>query len=88
MENPESLLPIEQRILIIRGQRVMLAADIASVYGVTPRRLNQQVNRNRDRFPSDFAFRLTPAERDEVVSKCNHPGGSASGPSLRPHEVY
>lgn len=72
MENPESLLPIEQRILIIRGQRVMLAADIASVYGVTPRRLNQQVNRNRERFPSDFAFRLTPTERDEVVSKCNH----------------
>jgi len=47
---------IERAILVIRGRRVMLDADLASVYGVTTRRLNEQVKRNRDRFPADSCF--------------------------------
>jgi len=57
-----SLIPaerIEKAILIIRGQRVMLDEDLATLYGVTTKRLNQQVNRNIERFPQDFMFQLT-----------------------------
>lgn len=49
---------IAQRILVLRGQRVMLDADLAALYGVSPKRLNEQVKRNRGRFPEDFAFQL------------------------------
>jgi hypothetical protein len=49
---------IVQRILVLRGQRVLLDADLAALYGVTARRLNEQVRRNRVRFPEDFAFYL------------------------------
>ena len=69
-----ALIPIDQvegRILIIRGQKVMLDEDLAELYGVTTARLNQQVNRNRHRFPADFMFELTPTEKAEVVAKCN-----------------
>lgn len=47
---------------MLRGQRVMLDMDLAALYGVTTRRLNEQVKRNRKRFPDDFVFRLDPAE--------------------------
>src|SRR5688572_23292 len=53
---------VERLILNIRDQRVMLAGDLAMVYGVETRRLNQQVRRNAARFPGDFIFQLTPAE--------------------------
>jgi hypothetical protein len=64
--------PIEQLILIIRGQRVMVDADLARLYGVATKRLNEQVRRNRDRFPADFMFQLTAAEKAEVVANCDH----------------
>lgn len=63
---------IERRILLIRGFRVMLDADLAVVYGVSTKRLNEQVKRNRRRFPDDFMLRLTPEEKAEVVAKCDH----------------
>ncbi|MBI3297101.1 MAG: ORF6N domain-containing protein [Elusimicrobia bacterium] len=66
------VLPIERRILMIRGRRVMLDSDLAEVYGVSTKRLNEQVSRNRRRFPSDFMFRLTLEEKSEVVAKCDH----------------
>ena len=50
----------------------MIDADLALLYGVATKRLNQQVNRNRKRFPRDFVFRLSPAERAEVVANCDH----------------
>jgi len=53
---------IEARIHLIRGERVMLDADLATLYGVTTGALNQAVDRNADRFPDDFCFRLTAAE--------------------------
>jgi hypothetical protein len=53
---------INPMIVEIRGQRVMLDSDLAAMYGVTTRRLNQQFSRNRNRFPTDFAFQLTTKE--------------------------
>lgn len=59
---------IERTILLIRGQKVVLDADLAELYGVATRRLNEQVKRNRDRFPEDFVFQLTAKEKAEVVA--------------------
>ena len=63
---------IEPRILVIRGQRVMLDADLAELYGTTTKALNQAVKRNAGRFPEDFRFQLNTAEKDEVVTNCDH----------------
>lgn len=62
---------IENAILEIRGERVMLDRDLAAVYGVTTKALNQAVKRNRDRFPEGFMFQLTLPERDELVTNCD-----------------
>ena len=53
---------LEPLIVRVRGQRVILDADLARVYGVTTKRLNEAFKRNQERFPQDFSFRLTPAE--------------------------
>jgi len=53
---------VADRIVVIRGRRVMLDRDLAAVYGVAPKRLNEQVKRNQARFPDDFLFRLTLQE--------------------------
>ena len=63
---------IERKILLIRGEKVMLDADLAALYGVTTKRLNEQVKRNRERFPNDFMFQLTEEEKAEVVANCDH----------------
>ena len=57
-----SLEVIERRIVALRGHRVLLDRDLATLYGVETRTLNQAVKRNVDRFPADFMFRSTPAE--------------------------
>jgi len=49
-------------IVVVRGKRVILDAQLAALYGTSTKRLNEQVRRNSDRFPSDFMFRLTPRE--------------------------
>jgi hypothetical protein len=56
---------IERGILLLRGQKVMLDEDLAEIYGVATKRLNEQVTRNKARFPEDFMFRLT---RDEFAN--------------------
>ena len=63
---------IVQRILMIRGEKVIIDADLAEFYGVPTKRLNEQVKRNRERFPDDFMFQLTSEEKTEVVAKCDH----------------
>jgi hypothetical protein len=63
---------IKQRIFIIRGQKVMIDTDLAELYGVVTKRFNEQVKRNKDRFPEDFMFQLDADERDEVVANCDH----------------
>lgn len=60
---------IESRIFLIRGQRVMLDADLAELYEVETRRLNEQVRRNSDRFPEDFMFQLTDEELANLKSQ-------------------
>lgn len=68
-----ALLPrIESRIVTLRGLRLMIDADLAALYGVDTKRLNEQVKRNVERFPGDFMFRLTPDEKAEVVANCDH----------------
>ncbi len=63
---------IDASIITVRGQKVLLDADLAAIYGVTTKALNQAVKRNADRFPADFAFQLTPAGKREVVTNCDH----------------
>lgn len=71
----KALIPseiIENKILLIRGHKVMIDIDLASLYGVTTKRLNEQVKRNKDRFPDDFMFQLTVEEKSELVANCDH----------------
>jgi hypothetical protein len=68
-----ALLPrIESRIVVLRGLRLMIDADLAVLYGVTTKRLNEQVKRNAERFPGDFMFQVNAAEKAEVVANCDH----------------
>lgn len=64
-----SLARVERTIHVVRGQKVMLDSDLAEVYGVSTKRLNEQVRRNLDRFPQDFMFRLTAEEDDSLRSQ-------------------
>ncbi len=63
---------IEKLIITVRGEQVLIDQDIAQLYGVTTKRLNEQAKRNSARFPSNFRFELTKEERDEVVANCDH----------------
>ena len=79
------LIPIERilkAILNIRGQRAILDADLAALYGVSTKVLNQAVKRNIERFPPDFMFSLTPTEKAEVVTNCDHLSRLRFSPSL------
>ena len=58
---------VERAIIFMRGEKVILDSDLALLYGVSTRRLNQQVNRNLDRFPGDFMFRLTDEEFKDLM---------------------
>jgi len=60
---------VKHRILLIRGQKVMLDSDLAELYGVKPIRLREQVKRNRERFPEDFMFQLSNDEAEILVSQ-------------------
>ena len=61
--------PVESRILALRGHKVILDNDLAELYGVPVKRLNEQVKRNRERFPADFMFQLTPEELANLKSQ-------------------
>jgi hypothetical protein len=68
-ENPvDHTEPVKEKIFLIRGHRVMLDRDLAQLYGVTTKRLNQQFTRNHNRFPTDFAFRLTLTEAKQIAA--------------------
>ena len=72
MANESAMTPVEgmdSQIHLIRGQRVMLDSDLAAIYGVPTMRLNEQFKRNRQRFPADFAFQLTPDEYAALISQ-------------------
>jgi hypothetical protein len=73
--NEAALIPaehIQSRILVLRGVRVVLDRDLAVLYGVTTKRFKEQVRRNLRKFPEDFMFELTEAEKSEVAAKCGH----------------
>jgi len=63
---------VARRILELRGRRVIIDADLAVLYGVSTKALNQAVKRNRDRFPAEFMFVLDVSEKLEVVTICDH----------------
>ncbi len=63
---------IMDKIILIREQQVMISNDLAELYGVTTKRLNEQVKRNIKRFPQHFKFQLNEQEKDEVVANCDH----------------
>jgi ORF6N domain-containing protein len=62
-------MPVESQILVLRHQKVILDSDLAKLYGVSVKRLNEQVNRNRERFPSDFMFQVTAKEAESLRSQ-------------------
>jgi len=64
--------PIASLILDLRGRKAMIDADLAAIYGVETRTLNQAVKRNRERFPKDFLFQLSPEEKRKVITNCDH----------------
>jgi hypothetical protein len=71
-EKEKSIIPIEvvsQRIFFIRGLKVMLDADLAELYAISTARLNEQVKRNKDRFPQDFMFQLNDDEFENLRSQ-------------------
>ncbi len=69
------LVPVERiqkSIYVIRGRKIILDSDLAELYGVKTKVLNQAVKRNIDRFPEDFMFQLTEEEKNQVVTNCDH----------------
>ena len=75
MKDDNTLIPIDETnitdmIYTIRGRQVMLDSDLASLYQVTTKRLNEQVSRNKNRFPAEFMFRLTKEEYENLRSQC------------------
>lgn len=78
---------IQQRIHVIRGRRVMLDADLARFYGVTTFNLNKAVARNRDRFPGDFAFKLTMKETKALIFQAGI-SRSRHGGARKPARVF
>ncbi len=74
---------LQSLILVLRGQRVMLGSDLARIYGVELKRLNEQVKRNLERFPEDFAFQVNRQEfavlKSQIATASSH-GGSRSLP--------
>jgi len=63
---------LRDKIYNIRGFQVMLDRDLAELYGVETKVLNQAVKRNKERFPESFCFMLNQGEKDEVVTNCDH----------------
>ncbi len=80
---------VSQQIFIVRGQRVMLDRDLAALYGVTTKRLNEQLRRNRKRFPADFAFQLTLNEAKQIASSRSQNATLKKGENIKhPPNVF
>jgi hypothetical protein len=81
----ELLIPDElemNKILFIRDKKVMIDRDLAELYGVTTFRLNEQVKRNKKRFPEDFMFRLTKKEKEQLIEQYEHLNSLKFSPAL------
>jgi hypothetical protein len=73
---------LDSLILTIRDDKVLLDLDLAKIYGVSTKRLNEQVKRNASRFPKDFIFQLSTEEKAEVVANCDHLARLKFSPNL------
>ena len=73
LQNNEAVIttPVESRIMSVRGNQIMIDRDLADLYGVETRVLNQAVKRNMERFPERFRFQLTKEEMAELVTNCD-----------------
>jgi len=72
--NEKNMVPyeaVQEMIFLIRGRKVMIDRDLAGLYGVVTKRLNEQVKRNSQRFPDDFMFQLSSEEARELVANCD-----------------
>jgi hypothetical protein len=91
MAGTKTLRDLSEMILVLRGQRVILDADLAVLYGVSTKQLNQQIKRNSERFPVEFAFRLTAKEvenlRSQIVTSRQHGGPRYSPRAFTEHGV-
>jgi hypothetical protein len=89
MNTRTELVPLERitrAILVLRGQRVILDRELAAIYGVSTKRLNEQVKRNAERFPEDFMFQLTPEEAELSRSQiATLKGGRGQNLKYRPY---
>jgi hypothetical protein len=63
---------IMNKIILLRQKKVMIDRDLADIYGVTTKRLNEQVKRNKKRFPDDFMFKVTKKEKDQIIFQFPH----------------
>lgn len=80
--SPVAVEYVELRIRELRGAKVILDSDLAILYGVETRALNQAVRRNADRFPEDFVFQLTEEEKAKVITECDHLASLRFSPHL------
>lgn len=88
MSDPTTLSPLDRigrRILLIRGHRILIDVDLAALYGVSTKRLNEQVKRNAERFPEDFMFQLTAAEAAALRSQFATSKKSSGGRRYLPY---
>lgn len=88
MSKRTSIIRVEQiqsRILVVRGHKVMLDSDLAELYGVPTKRLNEQVKRNQERFPADFMFQLMPEEIEALRSQIATSKDGRGGRRYRPY---
>ena len=88
MPKTSAIVPVERiesLILLMRGHKVMLDSDLAELYGVTTKRLNEQVKRNQERFPGDFMFQLTTEETNALRSQTATSKRERGGRRYRPY---
>jgi phage regulator Rha-like protein len=88
MPKTSTIVPVERiesRILLLRDHKVMLDSDLAELYGVTTKRLNEQVKRNQQRFPADFMFQLTSEETKNLRSQIATSNRGGGGRRYRPY---
>jgi hypothetical protein len=73
---------VEDKIVTIRGLKVILDSDVAGLYQIETKRVNEAVSRNEDKFPQGYVIELTSEEKDEVVANCDHLQGIKFSASL------
>lgn len=69
----------ESRLVVLRGKQVIIDRDVAELYGVETKAINQAVKRNADKFPPNYMFQLDDDEKQEVVTNCDHLGNLRFG---------